>query len=100
MQCARWTHRFIKGIETSASQRGGYIGEAPAPTGAQGINVGDGFHDYLLAGFVSCNHNNIIPRGRVVTGAHLKLRASDVFGVNPMVASGQVKLRVDMVRAP
>ena len=92
--------RFIKGVEKDGKQLGGFVGEAPGPSGANGINIGDGFHDYLLAGFVSCYHNNIIPKGRQILNAQLKLRGNSVFGVNPLVIDGTLQMRVDMVRAP
>ena len=76
-----------------------YIGEASsAHDGANGIAVGDGYHNYLLAGFVSCTHGGIIPGNRTVLSAQLRLRTSRVFGPNPFTSYG-VKLQVDMVRA-
>jgi hypothetical protein len=58
----------------------------------------DGFHNYLLAGFVSCNHQGVVPEGRTILGAQLRLRANRIFGDNPFIG-GNVVLRTDMVRA-
>jgi hypothetical protein len=49
-----------------------------------------------LAGFVSCNHNNIIPDGRTILGATLKLRGSRIFGRSPLRDGNWIQL--DMVR--
>ena len=73
------------------------MGEAPNADGSNEIEFGDGYHNYLLAGFVSCYHNNIIPAGRKVLGAQLNLKANRIFGGNPFSVDPTVTLRVDMV---
>jgi hypothetical protein len=57
------------------------------------------FHNYLLAGFVSCYHNNIVPPTRDILGAELVLRGSRVYGITPFL-NGSCITQVDMVRVP
>jgi hypothetical protein len=52
------TEGFVKGLLYGSVARGQFPGEdARYEAGMHGIRVGDGYHDYLLAGFVSCNHS-------------------------------------------
>jgi hypothetical protein len=54
------------------------------------------YHDYLLAGFTSCNHQGLIPNDRTILSASIHLHPSRIFGVNPFV-NGTVALKTDMV---
>ena len=90
----------MKGRFLSNGPRGEFNGDDPQLNdGANGIRVGDGFHDYLLAGFVSCNHVGVLPPNRRVLKARLRLHVSRVFGENKFCAPDpQAFIRVDMVR--
>ncbi len=89
---------FVKGLATSSGQSGQFVGDDPTSTaGVNAIRIGDGFHDYLLAAFVSCNHSGVIPPGRAIQAAQLRLRPSRIYGSNPFLISNLV-LVVDMVR--
>ncbi len=81
--------------------RGQYLGDGPNDfsTGADGLRVGDGFHDDVLVSFVSCSCLGRLPPRKTVVGATLKLTTSGVFGPNPFTTPGKVRLlKVDMVR--
>ncbi len=66
------------------------LASRPSPTSAithdlgmcswAGIRVGDGYHNYLVVGMVSCNHSNAVPPNRQIIGAELQLTASRVYG--------------------
>ncbi len=70
--------------------------DSTADGGKNGIRSGDGFHDYLIAGFVSCNHTGLIPVGKTIATAQLRMRPSRVFGTNPFTTMG-ARLVTDMV---
>jgi hypothetical protein len=77
--------RFVKGLFSGNTATGNFVGEEADPGGKNGIRLGDGYHNYLLAGFVSCNHNGMIPADRQVLGAQLVLRSSRIFGSDPFL---------------
>ncbi len=88
--------KAVRGMYLSAD--GDTVGDE-ATLGRHGLRIGDGFHNYILASFVSCLTNGI-PRSAVLTGAVLTLHTSRVFGENPFVLGGccEAKIQVDMVR--
>jgi hypothetical protein len=64
-----------------------------------GVVRAAGYHNYVIPSFVSCNHNNIIPEGRRIVSARLRLYISRTFGPNPFNRPlNDTFLRVDMVR--
>ena len=68
-----------------------------AQGGVNGIEVGDGYHDYLVAGIVSCNCKGLVDTAtHRVTGATLTLTTSRFYGSNPFYFLG-AKLYTDMV---
>lgn len=85
--------KFVKGMYLAAKSDSG----SPEP-GRNGLRIGDGFHDYILASFVSCN-TDAIPAGARVTEAVLTLRTSRVYGGNPFLQGGccgGATIQVDM----
>ena len=53
---------FVKGVPVlrGGGGLGTFVGEeSRLDNGANGIRVGDGNHDYLIVGIVSCNHANL-----------------------------------------
>ena len=92
---------IVKGLYFSVGVSGGqYVGvDTSSSAGMNGIGVGDGYHDYLVAGFVSCNHTGIVPKGRTVVSAQLVLQTSRVFGNNPFSGpKPAATITLDMVR--
>ena len=56
---------IVKGLYMNGIPRGQFLAEdTSVDDGVNGIGVGDGFHDYLIAGFVACNHQGVLPVGR------------------------------------
>ena len=88
----------MKGLWFRYGPGGQFVAEdTPSLNGNHGIGVGDGFHDYLIAGFVSCNHTGVLPAGVRIDKAQLSLRVSRVFGANPFVSKATIAL--DAVRS-
>ena len=57
-----------------------------------------GYHNYLISGFVSCYCKGVVPDGRSIIGAALKLRTSRIYGTNPFTNPAfDNRMRVDMV---
>ena len=83
----------VKGVYLSADTEGGIDRVA----GRHALRIGDGYHDYILASFVSCM-TDAIPPGATVVGAALTLHTSRVYGMNPFNA-GDATIKVDVVRA-
>ncbi len=89
----------MQGVYLSADGEG-HGNTAVNYAGRDGLRIGDGYHDYVLATFVSCR-TTALPPGARVTAAVLSLRTSRVYGKNPFTASGccGAGLQVDMVRS-
>jgi hypothetical protein len=92
---------FVKGAFSDAKNGvgyGQYIGlDSESGGGVNGIRVGDGYHNYLVAGFVSCSCTGLLEPGRTVAAATLRLKTSRVYGLNPFTAFS-TRLKTDMVR--
>ena len=88
----------VKGIYYPYGAAGQFVADDTASArGVNGISVGDGFHNYLIAGFVSCNHSTTLPAGHTVQSARLSLRTSRVFGFNPFYTGSGISMALDMV---
>ena len=92
---------FIKGLYSnpgSGAAFGQFVGEdSDWNGGVNGVEVGDGYHNYLIVGIVSCNCRGLIDPSRKIRAASLSLKTSRVYGKNPF-SSLNVKLSMDMVR--
>ena len=95
------TCRYIKGLYSDPITGMGYgqfVGyDSDWQSGVNGIEVGDGYHNYLVVGIVSCNCKGVVQAGRAIKGMALSLKTSRVYGRNPFT-SFATRLYTDMVR--
>ena len=91
---------YIKGLYSNSVTGAGFgqfVGyDSDWQGGVNGIEVGDGYHNYLVVGIVSCNCAGLIDPGRRITAAALSLKTSRVYGKNPFTAF-PADLYTDMV---
>jgi hypothetical protein len=101
-----YSPRYIKGAFLNArlgQGYGQYVGlDSEGLEGKNAVRVGDGYHDYLNVGIVSCSCLGLVAPGQTVLAASMRMRPSRVFGPRNIYSAdrnGVVSqaMRVDMV---